>query len=48
MTSPAPAHRLHRLGDGVTVNGRPTDVAIGIARDGDGPVVVFPALPAEA
>ncbi|MFD8520039.1 hypothetical protein ACFV2D_08465 [Streptomyces capillispiralis] len=42
------AHRLHRLGDGVSVNGRPTDVAIEIARDRDGSVVVFPALPAEA
>lgn len=40
------AHRIHRLGDGVTVNGRTTDVAIEIARDKDGSVVVFPALPA--
>ncbi|MFF2205243.1 hypothetical protein [Streptomyces sp. NPDC058145] len=42
------AHRIHRLGDGVTVNSRSTDVAIEIARDKDGSVVVFPALPAEA
>ncbi|MFE3081923.1 hypothetical protein ACFXGM_00365 [Streptomyces albidoflavus] len=40
------AHRIHRLGDGVTVNGRTTDVAIEIARDKDGSLVVFPALPA--
>ncbi|MFE6554224.1 hypothetical protein ACFVHS_38395 [Streptomyces sp. NPDC057746] len=40
------AHRIHRLGDGVTVNGRTTEVAIEIARDKDGSVVVFPALPA--
>ncbi|MER7515374.1 hypothetical protein [Streptomyces sp. NPDC126499] len=40
------AHRIHRLGDGVTVRGRTTDVAIEIARDKDGSVVVFPALPA--
>jgi hypothetical protein len=42
------AHRIHRLGDGVTVNSRTTDVAIEIARDKDGSVVVFPALPAQA
>ncbi|GAA3376742.1 hypothetical protein GCM10020367_49620 [Streptomyces sannanensis] len=42
------AHRLHKLGDGVTVNSRTTDVAIEIARNKDGSVVVFPALPAEA
>ncbi|MFF9062038.1 hypothetical protein ACF09K_25575 [Streptomyces sp. NPDC014882] len=41
-------HRIHRLGDGVALNGRPADVAIEIARDKDGSVVVFPALPAEA
>ncbi|MEU7305400.1 hypothetical protein [Streptomyces sp. NPDC007206] len=40
------AHRIHRLGDGVTVNGHTTDVAIKIAREKDGSVVVFPALPA--
>ncbi|MEU2832536.1 hypothetical protein ABZ667_28410 [Streptomyces lavendulae] len=40
------AHRIHRLGDGVTAGGRTTDVAIEIARDKDGSVVVFPALPA--
>ncbi|MFE7747914.1 hypothetical protein [Streptomyces sp. NPDC057428] len=39
-------HRIHRLGDGVTVDNRPTDVAIEIARSSDGSVVVFPALPA--
>jgi hypothetical protein len=42
------AHRIHQLGDGVTVNGRTTDVAIEMARDKDGSVVVFPALPAQA
>ncbi|WP_327302788.1 hypothetical protein OG730_03720 [Streptomyces sp. NBC_01298] len=40
------AHRIHQLGDGVTVNSRATDVAIEIARAKDGSVVVFPALPA--
>ncbi|MFK3732853.1 hypothetical protein ACI2LJ_21575 [Streptomyces sp. NPDC088090] len=40
------AHRIHKLGDGVTINSRTTDVAIEIARDKDGSVVVFPALPA--
>ncbi|MEH0416877.1 hypothetical protein [Streptomyces sp. B21-083] len=40
------AHRIHRLGDGVMVNNPATDVAIEIARDKDGSVVVFPALPA--
>ncbi|MET8077495.1 hypothetical protein [Streptomyces sp. NPDC005303] len=40
------AHRIHKLGDGVTVNSRTTDVAIEIARDKGGSVVVFPALPA--
>jgi hypothetical protein len=40
------AHRIRQLGDGVTVNGRATDVAIEIARDKDGSLVVFPALPA--
>ncbi|WP_411104685.1 hypothetical protein [Streptomyces sp. cmx-4-9] len=42
------AHRIHQLGDGVTVTGRMADVAIEIARDKDGSVVVFPALPVEA
>lgn len=42
------AHRIHQLGRGVTVGGRPQDVAIEIAREKDGSVVVFPALPAEA
>lgn len=40
------AYRIRRLGDGVTVNNRTTDVAIEIARSKDGSVVVFPALPA--
>ncbi|MEV5170260.1 hypothetical protein AB0L10_04010 [Streptomyces flaveolus] len=40
------AHRLHRLGDGVIPDGRVTDVAIEMARDKDGSVVVFPVLPA--
>lgn len=40
------AHRIHQLGDGVTADSRTTDVAIEIARDKDGSVVVFPALPA--
>ncbi|MFJ7125670.1 hypothetical protein [Streptomyces sp. NPDC098101] len=42
------AHRIHQLGDGVTVNSRMTDVAIDIARNKDGSVVVFPALPVRA
>lgn len=42
------AHRIHRLGDGVTVDGRTTDVAIEVARDKDGSLVVFPALDPEA
>lgn len=37
------ANRIHRLGDGVAVDGRVTDVAIEIARDEDGSVLVFPA-----
>jgi hypothetical protein len=40
------AHRIRKLGDGVTLDNRPTDVAIEIARDKDGSVIVFPALPA--
>ena len=40
------AHRMRRLGDGATFDGRATDVAVEIARDKDGSVVVFPALPA--
>lgn len=39
------ANLIHKLGDGGTVNGRTTDVAIEIARDKDGSVVVFPAVP---
>lgn len=39
-------HRIHRLGDGISVDSRATDVAIEIARNRDGSVVVFPALPA--
>ncbi|MFC9886864.1 hypothetical protein [Streptomyces pilosus] len=42
------SYQIRRLGDGVALNGRPTDVAIEIARDRDGSVVVFPALPVEA
>ncbi|OKK22343.1 hypothetical protein AMK16_04105 [Streptomyces sp. CB00455] len=42
------AHRIHRLGDDVVVNNPATDVAIEMARDKDGSVVVFPALPAQA
>jgi hypothetical protein len=40
------ANRIHKLGDGVMVNSRTTDVTIEIARNKDGSVVVFPALPA--
>jgi hypothetical protein len=40
------ASRIHKLGDGVMVKNRATDVAIEIARDKDGSVVVFPAMPA--
>lgn len=40
------ASRIHKLGDGAMVNNRATDVAIEIARDKDGSVVVFPAMPA--
>ncbi|MEW2491306.1 hypothetical protein [Streptomyces sp. NPDC048411] len=40
------ANRIHKLGDGAMVDSRATDVAIEIARDMDGSVVVFPALPA--
>ncbi|SEE98389.1 hypothetical protein [Streptomyces sp. Ag109_O5-10] len=39
------AHRIRTLGDGIVVNSRTADVAIEIARDKDGSVVVFPALP---
>ncbi|MFD5874673.1 hypothetical protein [Streptomyces sp. NPDC060322] len=39
-------HRIHKLGDNAMVDSRATDVAIEIARDKDGSVVVFPALPA--
>ncbi len=42
------ANRIHKLGDGVSADGRATDVAIEIARSQDGSVVVFPAMPAEA
>ncbi|WP_033327671.1 hypothetical protein [Streptomyces yerevanensis] len=40
------ANRIHKLGDGVMANSRTTDVAIEIARNKDGSVVVLPALPA--
>ncbi|MFG2669857.1 hypothetical protein [Streptomyces sp. NPDC048445] len=39
-------HRIHKLGDGAMVGSRAADVAIEMARDKDGSVVVFPALPA--
>ncbi|MEU9224107.1 hypothetical protein AB0D40_07005 [Streptomyces massasporeus] len=39
-------NQIHRLGDGVMVNGPTPDVAIEMARDKDGSVVVFPALAA--
>lgn len=39
------AHRIRKLGDGVTVNSGTADVAIEMARGKDGSVVVFPALP---
>lgn len=42
------AHRFRRLGDGVVVDVRATDVAIDIARNEDGSVLVFPALPTSA
>ncbi|WP_405859942.1 hypothetical protein OG361_34695 [Streptomyces sp. NBC_00090] len=41
-------HRIHQLGDGVSVNSRTTDVAIEMVRDRDGSLVVFPALPAQS
>ncbi|WP_173097766.1 hypothetical protein [Actinomadura verrucosospora] len=40
------AHRIRKLGDGAMLDGRATDVAIEIARDKDGSVVVLPAQPA--
>ncbi|MFD8200463.1 hypothetical protein [Streptomyces sp. NPDC059701] len=40
-------NRIHRLGDGVVVDSRTTDVAIEMARDKEGSVVVFPALAAQ-
>jgi hypothetical protein len=40
------ANRIHKLGDGVMANSHTTDVSIEIARNKDGSVVVFPALPA--
>lgn len=40
------AHQIHELGDGVTADDPPTDVAIEIARDREGSLVVFPAAPA--
>jgi hypothetical protein len=42
------AYRIRGLGDGVAADGRPADMAIEIARDRDGSVVVFPALPVRA
>ncbi|MER5894397.1 hypothetical protein [Streptomyces sp. NPDC001876] len=40
-------NRIHQLGDGAMVDSRATDVAIDIAREKDGSVIVFPALPAQ-
>ncbi len=40
------AHRIHELGDGITTDDRPTDVAIEIARERDGSLIVLPAIPA--
>ncbi|HEY9331527.1 MAG TPA: hypothetical protein VIS09_25345 [Streptomyces sp.] len=40
------ANLIHKLRDGGVVSGPTTDVAIEIARDKDGSVVVFPAVPA--
>ncbi|WP_028808691.1 hypothetical protein [Streptomyces canus] len=40
------ANRIRKLGDDVMVDSRTTDVAIEIARNKDGSVVVFPALSA--
>ncbi|MFF4960195.1 hypothetical protein ACFY2Z_24580 [Streptomyces sp. NPDC001222] len=40
------ASRIRKLGDGIMVNSRATDVAIEISRNKDGSVVVFPAQPA--
>ncbi|MET7644227.1 hypothetical protein ABZS83_11385 [Streptomyces sp. NPDC005426] len=40
------ANRIRRLGDGAAADSRTTDVAIEIAREKDGSVVVFPALSA--
>ncbi len=40
------AHRLHELGEGISTDDRPTDVAIEIAQEEDGSLVVFPAVPA--
>ncbi|MFF9287349.1 hypothetical protein [Streptomyces griseosporeus] len=40
------AYRIHKLGDGVVTDSRATEVAIEIARERDGSVVVFPARPA--
>lgn len=42
----AASHRIHELGDGISTGGRATDVAIEIARDRDGSLVVLPAVPA--
>ncbi|MFC9793952.1 hypothetical protein ACFVJI_15025 [Streptomyces sp. NPDC127584] len=39
-------HRIHQLAHAAPTYGRASDVAIEIARDKDGSVVVFPALPA--
>ncbi|MFD7392435.1 hypothetical protein ACFV46_28620 [Streptomyces sp. NPDC059852] len=41
------AYQIRSLGDGVALDGRPTDLEIEIARERDGSVVVFPALPVQ-
>jgi hypothetical protein len=40
------SHRIHQLGNEVEVNNRVSDVAIEIARNRNGSLVVFPAAPA--
>jgi len=39
------AHRIRELSDGITTDDRPADVAIEIARDRDGSLLVLPAVP---
>src|SRR5262249_17300640 len=40
------ASRIRKLGDGVVAHSRASDVAIDMAREKDGALVVFPAAPA--